>query len=170
MRTGRAVAALAVLLALLFAVSPAMAEIPAPSRAFYFLDQANVLSNSTKLEIVFFNHLLYSWCRAQIVVVVVNTLDGVSIDEYALELFNRWGIGDGKKNNGLLLVMSIDDDDYYTIPGMGITEVFTVEVLKETLERCLEPHFAARHYDAGVKAWFEDVLARMIDTQGTMNP
>lgn len=39
--------------------------------------------------------------------------------------FNKWGIGDKKANNGLLILLSIGAEDYYAEPGVGLTDVFT---------------------------------------------
>ncbi|MGB9886529.1 MAG: TPM domain-containing protein [Moorellales bacterium] len=43
---------------------------------------------------------------AQLVVVTVETLGGVLIEQYALELFRHWGIGQREKNNGVLLLVN----------------------------------------------------------------
>ena len=43
---------------------------------------------------------------AQIAVVTVNSLDGQTVDEYAAQLFNKWGIGDRKNNNGVLFLIA----------------------------------------------------------------
>src|SRR5690606_28986527 len=43
---------------------------------------------------------------AETAVVIVPTLDGLSVDEYAVQLFNRWGIGKADYNNGLLFLIA----------------------------------------------------------------
>ncbi|NLL18707.1 MAG: TPM domain-containing protein, partial [Clostridia bacterium] len=43
---------------------------------------------------------------ADLVVVTVENLGGYTIEEYALELFRRWGLGDKEKNNGVLLLVN----------------------------------------------------------------
>ena len=146
---------------------PALADVPDPPREYYFLDQPGVLSEATEGEIFFANRLLEAQCGAQLVVAVVNRLDGVPIDQYAMTLFNRWGIGDARKNNGLLLLMDIGGQDYYALPGAGITGTFTPEVLAEILFRTLEPDFARGRYDAGARACFEELFARVAKSQGT---
>ena len=106
------------LLAMLCA--PALAKTVSPGPDFYYLDNANVLSDELKGEIFFANKLLYDACGAQIVVVTVDSTGRDAIDDYAYELFNSWGIGDAAKNNGFLLLLAINDDDYYARTGSGL--------------------------------------------------
>ena len=130
--------------------APAMAKVVSPGPDFYYLDNANVLSESLEGEIYFANKLLYDACGAQIVVVTVDTTGREAIDDYAYELFNDWGIGDAAKNNGFLLLLAIDDDDYYARTGSGIDRSFSAGTIKDYYDKYLEQDFAAKRYDAGV--------------------
>ena len=46
---------------------------------------------------------------AEVAVVVIRSLDGLSIDEAAVKLFELWKIGKNSKDNGLLLLWSTGD-------------------------------------------------------------
>lgn len=89
----------------------------------------------------------------------VDFTDGEDIADYAYDLFNKWGIGDKKANNGLLILLSIGAEDYYAEPGAGLTDVFTGGVLDAMLYDYLEDDFAAKDYDSGVKK----VYARAVE-------
>lgn len=149
------------LLALLCA--PALAKTVSPNSDFYYLDNANVLSGALEGEIFFSNKLLYDACGAQIVVVTVNTTGSEAIDDYAYSLFNSWGIGDVAKNNGFLLLLAIDDEDYYALPGSGLDSRFSAGTIKDYYDRYLEADFAAGSYEAGVRKFFEAVFERVSD-------
>lgn len=149
------------LLALLCA--PALAKTVSPNADFYYLDNANVLSEALEGEIFFANKLLYDACGAQIVVVTVSTTGREAIDDYAYELFNSWGIGDVAKNNGFLLLLAIDDEDYYALPGSGLDSRFSAGTIKDYYDRFLEADFAAGNYEAGVRKFFEAVFERVSD-------
>lgn len=135
-----------------------------PSEDIYCLDNAGVLSDDTKGEIVFSNDLLDKACGAQIVVVTLETTGSDAIDDYTTELFNKWGVGDAKKGNGFLLLLAIGDDDYYALCGDGLQPKLTSGTLKDYFDRYLETDFAAGRYDAGVKKFFEAIFARVADT------
>ena len=114
MRKNRLIRVCALALVLLaFMAVPALAKVVSPGPDFYYLDNANVLSEALEGEIFFANKLLYDACGAQIVVVTVDSTGRDAIDDYAYELFNSWGIGDAAKDNGFLLLLAIEDDDYY---------------------------------------------------------
>ena len=151
-----------VLMALLCA--PALAKVVSPGSDFYYLDNADVLSEALEGEIFFSNKLLYDACGAQIVVVTVDSTGREAIDDYAYDLFNGWGIGDVAKNNGFLLLLAIDDDDYYALPGSGLDSRFSAGTIKSYYDKYLEADFAAKNYEAGVRKFFEAVFERIADT------
>ena len=43
---------------------------------------------------------------AQLAIVTVESLDGMPIEDFATQLFNRWGIGDKETNRGVLILLS----------------------------------------------------------------
>lgn len=139
-----------------------MAEIPEPTDDFWYLDQSDVLSDETEGEIFFANQRLYDACGAEIVVVAVDSTDGMAIDDYAYSLFNDWQIG-GNTYRGMLLLMAIEDDNYYAMPGTALSMYFDSATLGNMLEKHLEPDFAKKDYDAGAKAFFEAVYEKVVD-------
>ena len=154
------------LLTLLLAVclaAPACAKVVSPGKEFYFLDKADVLSEALEGEIFYANQLLYDACGAQIVVVTVNDTNGEFIDDYAYDLFNQWGIGDSKRQNGFLLLLAIDDENYYALPGSGLDSKFSAGTIKSYYDQYLEKDFAAGRYEAGVKKFFEASFERIAD-------
>ena len=72
------------------------ADIPKPTNWFYVNDFADVLSDETEQSIISTSASLADASGAQIVIVTVPSLEGESIEDYALDLFRDWGIGDAK--------------------------------------------------------------------------
>ena len=149
---------LTVLVLVLMAV-PAFAVTLPDAPTGYVYDGANVLSSSTESYIERTGSALAEACGAEVVVATVDFTDGEDIADYAYDLFNKWGIGDKKENNGLLILLSIGAEDYYAEPGTGLTDVFTGGVLDAMLYDYLEDDFAAKEYDSGVKK----VYARAVE-------
>ena len=154
---------LAAALLLMLLCAPALAKVVSAGSDFYYLDNANVLSEALEGEIYFSNKLLYEACGAQFVVVTVDSTGRESIDDYAYDLFNDWGIGDASKNNGFLLLLAIGDDDYYALPGSGLNSRFSAGTIKGYYDQYLEEDFAAKNYESGVKKFFEAVFTRIAD-------
>lgn len=129
-----------------------------PTSDFYVYDGADVLTDATQQDIVQKNAALQSASGAQIVVVTVNDTEGYSLEQYSYEIANAWGIGDKQKNNGVLLILDIAGDDYQCVQGSGLETTLPTTVLSRILREELEPDFAARDYDAGVKKTFAALL------------
>lgn len=145
----------------------AFAAVLSPSNDFYVLDDAGVLDTQTEGMIVFCNDLLYQNCGAQFVVVVADSIGGEDIGDYAYELFNKWGIGDSQKGNGYLMLLAIEEEDYYFLPGEGLDESMSWGKTKEIVNKYLEPDFAAGDYDSGVDKVFRQLFPMLADVCGS---
>ena len=154
------------LLAALVMLAPAgalAANVVRPGDDFYYLDQANVLSEATEGEIFFANQLLSEACGAQIVVVALNDIGGADIFDYAVDMAEAWGIGSPEEQNGFLLLMTISNENYYAVPARGLYGLFPASTMNDMFDRYLESDFARGNYDAGAKKFFEAVFTRIAD-------
>ena len=136
-------------------------RIPDASDMFYVLDTAEVITSATRNHIVSRNDALFALTGAQVVVACVPSTEGMDIGEYAMQMFNKWGIGSAERNNGVLILLSIQDDTYWVLQGKGLEELLPSGTLKQMVDTLLEPHFAAKDYDAGVLALFNSVCAHL---------
>lgn len=161
-KMGRTLGALlAVLLTLTLLAPAALAVVPDRPDNQYVLDSAGVLSDQTEKTIIKKNEELFSQCGAEVVIVAVDFLGGQEIDDYAEELFNFWGIGSSERNNGILLVMAIAEDNYYALSGYGIEDYFNGAKFRTLLDDYLEDDFAAGRYDEGALAFFNAVAEEL---------
>ena len=68
-------------------------------------DYAHVIDTATLAVINDSLNNLYSYNKTQVVVLTVESLSGMEIEDYCQQLFEDWGIGDKKLNNGVLIVV-----------------------------------------------------------------
>ena len=169
----RILSALAAILLVIFtSASPAAAySIDKPS-PIYIGDYANVIDADTENYIAREAANLDDMCGAQIVIITVDFLNGEEIENVAYQIFNDWGIGNAQRNNGVLLLMAIVDDDYWCMVGKGIEDDPLDEtVLSYLLDEYLEPDFAARNYSQGALRFFDAVYDKLYDYyRGGVNP
>ena len=144
----------------------ALAAIPEASEDFYYYDEKGLFDYETKAEIFFNNENLYEACGCQIVIADVATTGSVTLESYAYQMFNEWGVGDAEKDNGFLLVMAIDDDDYYLCSGTGAERIIDSGELKLMLNEYLEPDFAAKNYSEGALKLFKALFETVRDHYG----
>lgn len=86
-----------------------------PTREFYVNDYANILSDETESFIIENGVELNNKTGAQIVVVTIKSLDGQEIEDYTSELFNNYEIGDSNKNNGILILLALDEREFRVV-------------------------------------------------------
>lgn len=60
---------------------------------------------------------------AQLAIVTVRSLDGQSVEYYAVDLFRQLGIGAKKNNRGVLLLLAPNDRKYHIEVGYGLEPV-----------------------------------------------
>ena len=77
----------------------------------YTTDSANVLTTATKDHIEAMNASLFAQTGAQIAVEVVSSTGNTDIADYAESEFNRLGVGSSERNNGVLILLALDN--YY---------------------------------------------------------
>ncbi len=82
---------------------------PSPSRYFYVLDEPDILSEEDENEIINRSAELEKQDGSQVVVAIVDSLEGEDVEGYAYGLFNEWGIGDKDKDNGILILLAVED-------------------------------------------------------------
>lgn len=103
--------------------SKTYASIPKPTDNYY-LDEENLLDESTKENINKTNRQLEDKTGSQVVVMTLANPEGLEGNYYGTEIFNSWKIGDQKKDNGVLILLLMSDQEGQNqiniITGYGI--------------------------------------------------
>ncbi|MFD2307465.1 TPM domain-containing protein [Enterococcus termitis] len=102
-------------------------ELPEAPTHFY-LDELSILTEETQRLID--NKGDYYKTQAenpQVVVGVIESTNGDSIDSYAADLFEKWKIGNQEQDNGILILYALNDGDRNVRieVGYGLEEVIT---------------------------------------------
>ena len=158
-------------MAALCPVFAASASLPSLPSGQCVVDDANVLSSSTVQTITDLNAQLESSCSgAQIGVLTVDYTGNLTTEDYALQAFNTWGIGSASKNNGVLILLVMEsqeyeDGDYYLTYGDGFRNT-TLESQASALAQTMENDFAAFDYDGAVTTCANNVAQTIADIYG----
>jgi uncharacterized protein len=94
----------------------------------------------------------------EMAVVVIRSLDGLSIEDAAVSLFERWGIGKKSKDNGLLVLWSTDDRRVRVEVGYGLEGVLNDGTVGAILDAYVIPKFRSGDFDEGMLAGVEALL------------
>lgn len=153
---------------LLLALAVPAHAVVSQSSGFYCADYANVLSADTEQMIIDYNGALEQQCRgAQLVVVTVDYLDGMYCDEYAYQLFNDCGVGSGQYNNGMLLLLAVEESKAWLAYGLGLNSEISSDDVDNLMEKYFWDDFDAGEYDKAVTKLFKALLKWYDDLYGS---
>ena len=86
----------------------------------------------------------------QIAVVIIPSLDGYPKEEYATKLFRDWGIGNKKTNNGILLLIAVNDRQIRIEVGYGLEGAIPDITALNIIDNDIKPAFKAGNYYEGI--------------------
>jgi uncharacterized protein len=89
----------------------------------YVTDLAGVIGAEKKASLEALGTELEQKTGAQMAIVTVRSLDGESVEDYAVDLFKQLGIGSKKDNRGFLLLLAPNDRKYRIEVGYGLEPV-----------------------------------------------
>ena len=100
----------------------------------------------------------------EVAVAVVKTTGSQSASDYARNLFNRWGVGKAGTNNGVLLMVAVNDHHLWITPGDGVKSKLTDGVTASIIDDQIVPRFKAGDIDGGVEAGVTAIRSTLGDT------
>jgi uncharacterized protein len=89
---------------------------------------------------------------AAVVVATVETLDGLTVEEYAVKLFEKWGIGQKDKNNGVLFLVALKERKVRIEVGYGLEPIITDGRSGAILDKYVVPALRNNDWDTGISA------------------
>ena len=142
-------------------MAEAKADIPDPAGDIYVQDFAGLLSSEQKAELNKLGRNLDDATTAQVAVLTVDTLDGTSIEEYSNEAFREYGIGSEEEDNGVLLVIAVDDQAVRIEVGYGLEGALPDGKVGRILDEYTIPYLQDGQYDQAIietcKVLYNDV-------------
>jgi len=151
----------ALLFALLCAIPSARAGAAAPNFPALtgrVVDQANIISSTERADLQGKSRALEDTSGIQFVVASVSSLEGEAIEPYATALFDTWGLGDAKKNNGVLLLVAPKEHRVRIEVGYGLGGALTDTKAKTIIETAIAPRFRTGDFDGGVARGVDDII------------
>ncbi|CAH0174867.1 hypothetical protein SRABI27_01104 [Pedobacter sp. Bi27] len=113
-------------------------------------DYANVLSADQKQQLetklVAFNDS----SSTQIAIAILKSVGDYDINEYAVELGRKWGVGQSGKNNGIMIVVAVGDRKISIQTGYGLEGALPDIYAKRIIDNDIKPNFRAGNYYAGL--------------------
>lgn len=132
-------------------------DVPNPPRLVN--DFGHMLSSGEEDRL---EHKLEGFARTtstQITIVTVEDLQGHEVADYTVHVFNKWGIGQKGKNNGVLVLVSKNDRKAWITTGKGLEGVLTDAKTSRIFRNELRPAFKAGDYYGGLDKTADAIIA-----------
>jgi uncharacterized protein len=120
----------------------------------YVSDLAGVVQAATKSKLEALCTELEQKTGAQMAIVTVHSLEGESVENYAVDLYKQLGIGSKKDDRGVLLLVSPDERKYRIEVGYGLEPVIN-DARAGDVGRSMVPFLRQGDYSSAIEtaAW-----------------
>jgi uncharacterized protein len=136
--------------AILIALVTAGAEAAFPKPRGKVNDFAGVLDTATAAELARLVRDTEARTSAEIAVVTVPSLDGMSVEEYAVKLFAEWGIGKSARDNGVLVLVAPAQRRMRIEVGYGLEPILPDALAGRIIREEFLPAFRDDQYGRGI--------------------
>ena len=124
-------------------------------------DRAGVLSATTKAQLEAFLDQVHRKTGAEFAVLTVRTTAPLTPTEYKVKVFETWKIGKHGEDNGLLLLLALEEREAWFETGYGLEGVLPDGLEARIVREEMSPPFRAGDYDACVVAGVKAAAVRI---------
>ena len=125
------------------------------------VDQANILTSQQKSQLTQQLQTIYRQGLAQAAIVIVPTTNGIPIFDYALQVADKWQLGNKDTDDGLLIMVAVNDRNIYILTGYGLEGVMPDAAVNRIIEEGIKPYFKQEDYANGLSAGVSALETRL---------
>jgi uncharacterized protein len=140
-----------VIFSFLFFISSTAAAQTFPKATGRVNDFANVIDPATEAALDRDLDQLEQKTSSEIAVATVESLNGMSVEEYANKLFKEWGVGQAKQDNGVLVVVAPNEREMRIEVGYGLEGVLPDGLAGQVIRDDFTPRFKEGDYSGGIR-------------------
>ncbi|WCL48278.1 TPM domain-containing protein [Leptospira sp. GIMC2001] len=130
-----------------------------PPYTHHVVDEVGLLSETTlvELEEKLKNHEYET--SNQIAILIIKHLEDENLEEYSLKVAESWALGQKSLDNGVLVLIAIDDRKIRIEVGYGLEGSLTDILAKQIIRNEITPHFKTKEYDLGVTRGVDAIIS-----------
>lgn len=122
-----------------------------PAASGYVVDQSGIIDSAAKMRLEAWILELKQKTNAEVAVVTLDSTGSLSIEDYAVNLFQRFGIGQKGKDNGVLLLVAFKDHHMRIEVGYGLEGAITDANSSRIINTIMAPEFKEGHFSEGIE-------------------
>jgi uncharacterized protein len=142
------------ILSLIFTTAVHAVKPPIPSMpSRYVVDLAGIIDDGIEMSLNGYLQELEQKTTAQMVILTVTSLEGESIFDLSLTIaHDKWKLGQKDKDNGVLMLVAVQDRKYWIQVGYGLEGVLPDSLVGSIGRQHLVPYFKKGDYSSGITA------------------
>ena len=128
------------------------AEIAIPDQPFnHVVDIAGIINDDVEANLNKYLLELEQKTTAQMIVLTINSLEGESLEDFSLKVAHeKWRLGQKDKDNGVLLLVALQDRKYKFEIGYGLEGILPDSLTGSIGRDYLVPYFKNGDYSTGI--------------------
>jgi len=120
-------------------------------------DYADLISPGAESQIDDLLSQLQTDTGAEVVVLTLDSLQGEQVEDYAVRIFETWGLGRADHDDGALLLIAQNDRKMRLEVGYGLEPVLSDVLSRRILDQIVRPSFRAGDFDGGIERAVEAI-------------
>jgi uncharacterized protein len=146
--------------------STSLAEPGIPAAVGFVNDPSGILRESTRAELEAFLDQVRRKTGAEFAVLTVRSTAPLTPSEYKVKVFERWGLGKKGEDNGLLLLLAVEEGEAWFETGYGLEGVLPDGVEARIVREQMSPRFRAGDVDGAIVAAVQAAATRIAADKG----
>lgn len=114
------------------------------------MDEPGLLSTNAKMQIEELIRGMHQNNGPQVQVFVTSSLQGEEIEQVAIQIFDKWKLGDEKKDNGILFLIAPAEKKMRIEVGQGLEGDLPDVIAKRIIADVVSPYFKRGEFDFGI--------------------
>ena len=149
----------AAFVALLIVASLVAAALEVPYLGGRVNDLAGILSEDAEIRLEAALEALERQTGSQVAVLTVPSMEGDSIEDFAIRVVETWKLGREGIDDGVLLLIARDDRLVRIEVGYGLEGALTDAQSRRIIAELMTPHFRSGDFDTGVESATDAIAA-----------
>jgi uncharacterized protein len=129
-------------------------------------DQAGLLDARERAQLEGFLDQLKGKTGAEFAILTVQTTAPMTPSEFKVKVFEKWGLGKKGEDNGLLMLVSLEEREVRFETGYGLEGALPDGMQSRIFRRFIQPRFRDGDYAGGIIAGVQQCAARIAEEKG----
>ncbi len=129
-----------------------------PKLQGYVNDYANMISVSSRAKLEEELKSFEQSDSTQLVILTLSSLEGETVEDYSIRVAEAWKLGQARKDNGILLLVSKNDRKIRIEVGRGLEGRLTDLMAGRIIDLVITPRFKRGDYDGGFAAGVDALI------------